>query len=293
MARFSMSIHSQNIWALLLLFNVQSFCNISSDSIYLKNGQKYELKITEINSWGLRFSDGRAVMFKGVSFIETNNGINITRIKEYLPDAKISQAIDSTYVIDISHIVYPAKTIQNRPLIRNMHVHLLYDLSLGKTFGINMNFYPTILPNSLVKINFYFGKPSFDFEDHDMLRIRRFSSAKNEYRFGGLAFGLGKEFEIAEFLKLTPSLNYCRLTGHFETIGFRIVENTFQPTQIRQAFNSDKFTSSIIFTELVLYWHIYREFSLSIFNRYYFSELFKSQYGNNYNINLGIGYNFN
>lgn len=125
----------------ILLIAQSSYGLQFSEKILTKNGQEYQVRVTQVQKWGLLLDDERTILYKVISKIETTDKRFVNKVQNIFPDIKIAFS-DSIYLLDFNDLIIPRLVKREFKYFDNFSVQSIFMVKKQD----ESSFYSVIIP---------------------------------------------------------------------------------------------------------------------------------------------------
>jgi hypothetical protein len=191
------------VYLLIILFPFLNNSMYADDStyIYLNIGDSIQANIIEVQSWGIKISDGRSVSYNVISKVITNNEEVVSKFKQQIPELNINEN-EKIYTINIPRKSLKFNPIRDRNVIAKFYVNALYMFNEDELFELQFMIDPKISKNIIFKVATSFGW------DSEIKKDRLYRNMSNKSYLNLLTFGVGYHVKF-EKIKILFFMNYA------------------------------------------------------------------------------------
>lgn len=266
----------------------------SPDTIILKSGKSLHLDISEVNTKGIKLSDGQYCLYRFISIIQTNDKSIINELKRELPRIEISKDLDGVFIINFKEINFeirktkPINYLNNqRQKSKNIFIKLEYYASIESSLLFNSKKYINVVKQKSVSdiypISLYFSGLGY-IADKLALELKPGVVFGGEY-YTGVECGFYLRYYFNEqnyYISLGYNFHDNFETGHSKLVSDFATDESIDYLAFKIAYNPKYY-----FILTLGYYHPLDEFSY-----YSISDIFEDSYKITFNHMVKLGFEF-
>ena len=254
----------KNIYLVIVLYSFLTNSTIANNNttVYLNSGDSIQTNITDVQSWGIKISDGRSISHNVIFKIITDNQELISQFKQRFQESVITNN-DMLYTIKFPKTTIVSIPHHDRKFLVKFYVNAFYMFNKDELFELQFVIAPKHTGNIMFKLS-----TSITWEE-DTRNVYRIVEEANSY-LNIFSAGVGYNIEY-DPINILFFLNYADKT-FFDDDASKIFEDI-----------------SFIYPSISFFFG-YEKVKFIIGSQYYFNYVSKGKNTPKLSFKLGMGY---